>query len=64
MIYDSLNKPDLPVNTHVYVGATESEVLQMKRRGLITGYTKQGVLVANTDGIIRTYYNWMECLAL
>ena len=62
MIYDSLNKSGLPVNTHVYVGATEAEVLQMKRRGLITGYTKQGVQVANSDGIIRTYYNWMECL--
>ena len=62
MIYDSLNPLSLEVNTQVYVGASESEVLRMVRQGLVTGYTKRGIQVANADGIIRTYYNWMEVL--
>ncbi len=62
MIHDSLNPLGLPVNTHVYIGATESEVLNMKRRGLTTGYSEKGLQVVNTDGIIRTFNNWMVVL--
>ena len=62
MMRDSLNPLSLEVNTRVYVGASEREVLRMVRQGLVTGYTKRGIQVANSDGIIRTYYNWMEKL--
>jgi hypothetical protein len=62
MMWDSLNPLSLEVNTQVYVGASESEVLRMVRQGLVTGYSAKGIQVVNSDGIIREYFNWMEKL--
>jgi len=67
MIYDSLNK-QLPVNTHVYMGATEAETIGMKRQGLVdkvfysaeTGDTQ--ISITCSDGVNRVFNHWMEKL--
>ena len=64
MMWDSLNPLGLEVNTPVYVGASDNEVLRMVRTGIAVYYAKKGggLHVACNDGVIRKFNHWMEKL--
>ena len=64
MMWDSLNPMSLQVNTHVYVGSSDNEVLRMVREGVAVYYAKKGggLHVACNDGVIRKFNHWMEKL--